>query len=108
MLLLSPDQCFMRIGETHSPEIWHGIGLGPHHVIEDPEIQVLQGCTHPKDIVISANDPDGAGFLQHPAAGGEPFTRETVVLRKAGEPVPIRIHSGNFGLVGAPEILLKL
>src|SRR3546814_15636675 len=69
----------MRIGETRALEIGHGIGLAPDNVVKDPEAPILQRCSHPKNVVVAADYPDGAVGLQYAPRLLQPGMGEGVV-----------------------------
>src|SRR3546814_1364661 len=81
----------MRIGETRALEIGHGIGLAPDNVVKDPEAPILQRCSHPKNVVVAADYPDGAVGLQYAPRLLQPGMGEGVVSAQRIEFVPIII-----------------
>ena len=62
--LLRPDHGFVRIGEPHAAEIWHGIVFDPYNIIQNPKSQVLHDRADTINIVIRPDDPDRAGVFQ--------------------------------------------
>src|SRR5690606_31901726 len=104
----SPDQRLVRIGEPLTAEIRHRVRLTPDDVVLDPEPQVLQGHAEAEDIVVRANDPNGAIALQHSATLAEPCPREPVVILKIGELVPLVVDAIDTGIVWPQKILVEL
>ena len=98
----------MRVGEAAALEIGHGIGLAPHHIVQDPEAQILQRRADAENIVIGADHPDGAAVLQHPPRGGQPFAGEAVIVGEAVELVPMIVDRIDLGLVGAAQFAAQL
>jgi hypothetical protein len=98
----------MRIGKAHPAEIGHGVVLDPDDIVQDPEIQILQDGPHPVNIVVRADDPDGAGILEHPPAGLQPGAGEGVVLGEAGEAVPLVVDGVYQAVVRTPQLALQL
>jgi hypothetical protein len=98
----------MRVGEAAALEVGHGIGLAPHHIVEDPEAQVLQDGADAEDVVIGADHPDRAIVAQHMARRAQPVAGELVIGRKAAELVPVIVHRIDLGLVGAVQLTLEL
>jgi hypothetical protein len=98
----------MRIGEAAAAKVRHRVDFAPHHVVENPEIQVLQDRADPKNVVIGADHPQRAGGLEHALAGGKPRARERIIGGKAREPVPLVVDGVDLGMVGALEIALEL
>ena len=98
----------MRVGEAFAAEIRHRVGLAPHHVVQDPEIEVLQRRADPEDVVVGADHPQGRGLLHHAAAGGKPGAGEGVVIGKARELVPVVIDGVDAAVVGARQRALEL
>ena len=52
-----PDQRLVRVGEAAAAEIRHRVDLAPHHVVEDPEAEILQDRADAEDVVIGADHP---------------------------------------------------
>ncbi len=103
-----PDHGLVRIGEAAAAEIRHRIGLAPDHVVEDPEAEILHDRADAEDVVIGADHPDGAGRLQHAAAGGEPGFGEIVIGGEAGELVPVVGDRIDVRIVRALQIAGEL
>src|SRR5213078_1138086 len=85
----APQQSFMRVGEAAAAEIRHRVGLAPDDVVEDPETEILQCRADPEDVVVGADDPQPAIWLQQAPARPEPSMAEPVVFVEPGELVPI-------------------
>ena len=85
-----------------------GFDLAPHHVVEDPEAEILQDRADAEDVVIGADHPQRAGGLQHAPAGGQPGAGEFVVGREARELVPVVVDGVDLGIVGTLEVALEL
>ncbi len=103
-----PDQRLMRIGEAPPAKVRHGIGLAPDHVVEHPEAEILQRRADAEDVVIAADDPQRAGWLQHAAAGGKPVAGEGVVGGEASELVPIVVDGVDAAVVGPEQLAVEL
>ena len=93
----SPDQGLVGVGETRAAEIRHRVDLAPDHVVEDPEIVVLQGRADAEDVVIRADDPQRPVRLQKAARRLEPAMGEHVVMGEAFELVPSRRRRHRHG-----------
>ena len=98
----------MRVGETGSAEIGHRVGLAPHDVVQDPEVRVLQQGADAIDVVIAANDPDGAVVLEDAPGLGEPLTGEIVIGRQAIELVPLVIAGVDLAPLGPEQVATEL
>ncbi len=103
-----PDQRLMRIGEAAAAEIRHRVCLAPHHVVQDPEAQILQDRADAEDVVVGADHPQGAGVLQHAARLGQPVAGEAVVVGEAAELVPGIVDGVDLGLVRTAKLVLEL
>ncbi len=103
-----PDHGLVRIGKAAAAKVRHRIGLAPDHVVEDPEADILQDRSDPKNVVIGADHPQRGGRLHHAPAGDEPGAGEVVIGRKAGEFVPVVIDRIDAGIVGTLEIAAQL
>ena len=99
-----PDQRLVRVGEAAAAEIRHRVGFAPHHVVQDPEAEILQDRADAEDVVIGADHPERAGGLHHAAAGAEPGAGEFVVGREARELVPVVVDRIDLGIVGTLEV----
>ena len=53
-----------------------GLDLAPHHVVQNPEAQILQDRADAENVVIGADHPDRAGRLQHAARRAQPVAGE--------------------------------
>ncbi len=98
----------MRIGEAAATEVRHRVGLAPHDVVEDPEIEVLQSGTDAKDVVVRADHPERRGLLHDATHREQPRARERVVVREARELVPVVVDRIDETLVRAREPALEL
>jgi hypothetical protein len=107
-ILGRPDQRLMRVGEAAALEVGHGIGFAPHHVIEDPEAQVLQRGADAENVVIGADHPQRAGILQAAARRHQPFAGEAVIDFKGTELVPMIVDRIHLGLVGPAQFAAQL
>jgi len=96
------------IGETYAAEVWHGVALDPHNVIQNPVAQVLQDAAYAVDIVIRPNYPKRSGGFEHSPALAEPPAREVIVGFKAFEFIPVLGNSIHLADVRPPEITLQL
>ncbi len=94
-----PDQRLVRIGEAAAAEVRHRIDLPPHHVVQDPEAQILQRRAKTEHVVIGADDPQRAVGLQHAAAFRQPRAAEFVVLRERAELVPLVVDAVDARVV---------
>ena len=103
-----PDQRLMRIGQTLALEIRHRVGLAPDHIVQNPEALVLQLRPQPEDVVIAADHPDRAIGLKQPLGRRQPVAGEGVIGGKAGELVPVVVHSVHDRVVGAQQFALQL
>ena len=103
-----PDQRLVRVGEAPAAKVRHRVRLPPHHVVENPEAEVLQDRADAEDVVIGADHPQRAGRLEHALAGGKPGAGELVVGREARELVPVVVDRVDLGIVGALEVALEL
>ncbi len=103
-----PDQRLVRVGEAAPAEIRHRVGLAPHHVVEDPEAQVLQDGADAEDVVVGADHPDRAVLLQQPPALAEPAPGEGVVGGEVAEPVPVLVHRVHQAVVGPAQLAAEL
>src|SRR6516164_3560417 len=98
----------MRIGEAPPPEIRHGVGLAPHHVVQHPEAEVLKDGTDAEDVVIAADHPERTFRLQHPAASAKPCGGEVVVCCKTSELVPFVVDAVDLLVVGPKQFVVDL
>ena len=98
----------MGVGEAAAAEVGHGVGLAPDDVVQDPEAEILQDASDAEDVVIGADDPDGAVLLQQAAALAEPGAGEAVVFGEVGEAVPVVVDAVHQAVVGAAEFALEL
>ena len=98
----------MRIGQAFAAEIWHWVGLAPHHVVQNPEPLVLQLSAHTEHVVIAANHPDRTIRFQKATRGRQPRFGEIVVNLKAFELVPIIVDGIDLGIVRAVKITTQL
>ena len=57
LVLRAPDQRLMGVGEAAAAEVRHRVGLAPHHVVQDPEAEILQHGTDAKDVMVGADHP---------------------------------------------------
>jgi hypothetical protein len=89
LTLAGPDQRLMRVGEAGAFEIGHRVGLAPDDVVEDPEALVLQGCADAEDVVIAADNPDGAIGLQDATGLRQPSLGKAIITAQRVELVPI-------------------
>ncbi len=105
---LGPDQGLVGVGESHAAEVRHGVGLDPDDVIQYPKAQVLEDGPHPEDVVVGADDPQGAGALEDTAAGCQPVVGKSVIGFKILKPVPFVVHGLDAGEIRPPELLAKL
>ena len=103
-----PDHGLVRVGEAAAAEIRHRVGLAPDHVVEDPEAEILHDRADAENVVVGADHPDGAGRLQHAAAGGEPAFGEVVVGGEARELVPVVGDRIDVRIVRALQIVGEL
>ena len=103
-----PDHGLVRIGEAPAAEVRHRVGLAPHHVVQDPEAEVLQDRADAEDVVVGADDPDCRRWLHQPAHRHQPGAREVVIGRKARKLVPVIVDRVDLGVVGALEVALEL
>src|SRR5690606_20687803 len=103
-----PDHGFMGVLETAALKVWHRIGLAPDDIIEQPEVQVLHDRANAENIVIGADDPNGAIWLEHTAARQEPSTGEGIISFERSKLVPFIIHCINKRLVWAMKRTTKL
>ena len=92
----------MRIGEARPAKIRHGISLAPNHVVQHPKSHILDQGTQPIDIVITANDPDGAAILENTAALRQPLPTKGVIGLEEGS--VITDIQGCFSLSNAVNI----
>ena len=98
----------MRVGEAAAAEVRHRIGLAPHHVVENPEAEILQDRADAEDVVIGADHPQRRRRLHHAAAGDQPGAGEVVIGGKARELVPVVVDRVDARIVGTLEVALKL
>ena len=91
----------MCIGETPPTEIRHGIGFPPDHVIQNPEIQILKNRTNPKNIMVTANDPDGSIRLEYTPCLGQPGMTERVISCERIELIPLFLDRIDMRMVGS-------
>jgi len=103
-----PDQGLVRIGETPPAKIRHGVRLAPHHVVEDPEAQILQDRADAEDVVVRPDHPERGRALHHAPAGNEPRAGEIVVGGEARELVPRVIDRVDARIVRTLEVALQL
>src|ERR1700693_3644561 len=104
LLARRPDERLMRVGEAAAAEVRHGVGLAPHHIVEDPKVELLQEGAAAKDVVVGADDPQRGVSLHHAAAGGEPLAGEAVIGLEARALVPGVVDRGPLG--GVPALHL--
>ena len=60
------------------------------------------------DVVVAADDPDGARVFEHAAAGGQPVLGEAVIGGEVFKVVPVGVYAVDARHVGPPEVLLQL
>jgi hypothetical protein len=96
------------IREALAPEVRHRVGLAPHDVVEDPEVEILQGRADPEDVVIGPDHPKGGVPLHHAAHGEQPGAGERIVGREARELVPVVVDGVDHAVVGTHEGALEL
>ena len=89
LILFRPNQGFMGIGKADASEIGHRVAFDPYYVIKDPIAQILHCFTNCKDIMIGADDPNGACVFQYPLTLGQPSFRKIVILIKISKLVPV-------------------
>jgi hypothetical protein len=98
----------MRVGKALAAKIRHRVGLAPDNVVKHPEAEVLQRRTHPENIVIAADYPQGAGILEKTLRGAQPGDGEAVIFGKAREPVPFFLDAVDARIVRAVQFAGKL
>ena len=103
-----PDQGLVRIGEAPPAKIRHRIGFAPHHIVQNPEPQILQDRADAEDVVIGADHPERCRGLHQPPAGEQPGAGEVVIGGKARKLVPVIIDGIDARVVGPLEIALEL
>ena len=106
--LLRPQQRLMRVCKAHAAKVWHRVGLHPHHIVQDPVLQILQHCAHAVNVVVAANHPKCAGVLQHAPAALQPRTRECIVCGKIFKLIPRIRNRSHTRAVRPVERLLQL
>ena len=106
--LRGPDHGLVRIGEAAALEVRHRVGLAPHDVVQDPEVEILQGRADAEDVVIGADHPERRVLLHHAAHGDKPGAGERVVVGKARELVPVVVDRVDEALVRTRERLFEL
>jgi hypothetical protein len=94
--------------KRRAAEVRHRVGLAPDHVVEHPEIEILQRRADAEDVVVRADHPDRAIGLQDAARRLQPGPGERVVVGKALELVPVVVDGIDLALVGPGEALLEL
>ncbi len=103
-----PDQGLVGIAEARALEVRHRVRLAPDDVVHHPEAHVLHGDAEAEDVVIGADDPDGAIVLQHAPAFLHPGAGELVVGFETGELVPLVIDRVDLGIVRAQQVAAQL
>ena len=103
-----PDHRLMGVGEAPAAEVRHRVGLAPDDVVENPEAQILQNRPDAKDVVVRADDHDGAVRLHRPPGGAEPSPRERVVFGEIGELVPVVVDRVDQALIRPRKSALEL
>ena len=98
----------MGVGKAAATEIWHRVGLAPDHIIEDPVANILERRAHAENIVIAADNPEGAGGFQHAFRGGQPGLGETVISGQIIKPVPGLINPINPAMIRARQLPTQL
>ena len=103
-----PDHGLVRIGEAAAAEVRHRVGLAPHHVVQDPEAEVLQDRADAENVVIGADHPQRRRRLHHAPRRHQPGAGEVVIGRKARKLVPIVVDRVDFTVVGTFQVALEL
>jgi len=85
MVAVGNGDGFVGVGKTPPLEIGHRIGLAPDHVVEHPETKILQLGADPENIMITADNPEGAVRLQDMARRRQPGSGKLVIVGKAVE-----------------------
>src|ERR1051325_2863524 len=98
----------MRVGKAATAEIRHRVGLAPDDVVEHPETEILQHRADTEDVVIGADDPKRAAWLEEPPALAEPGAREAVIGGEIGKLVPIRLDAIDPAVIRPVQIAAEL
>ena len=64
MLLGAPNHRFVRVGKALAAKVGHRIGFDPNDVVEQPEAEILKCRANAEYVVIRANYPQRAIWLQ--------------------------------------------
>ena len=103
-----PDHGLVRVGEATAAEVRHRVGLAPHDVVEEPEVEILQGRADPEDVVVGADHPQRRVLFHDAAHAREPGAGEAVVIGEARELVPVVVDGVDEALVRARQRLFEL
>ena len=98
----------MRVGEPPSTKIWHRVCFAPDHIIQNPEIKILQNLADTENIVIAANNPYRTIRLENTSRLFQPCMAEGVIGGECVKLVPRLGHRINMRLVWTREIAAKL
>ena len=103
-----PDQRFMCVGEARAAKIRHRVRFPPHHIVHDPEAEILERRANTEDVVIGADHPDRAGILQRAPRRVHPVAGERIIGLEAREFVPVVVDRVHLRLVGPGQPAAKL
>ena len=103
-----PNQRFVGVGEAAASEVRHRVGLAPNHVVQDPKTQILQRRANPKDVVIAADHPKRAVWLECPPAGAEPGMGKRVIAVEVREFIPVMVYPIDPAVIGPQQFAIEL
>src|SRR5208282_69250 len=108
LILGTPDEGLVRIGEATATEIRHWVRLAPDHVVQDPEAELLKDSTDAEDVVVAADHPKGAVVLEGAPYGREPGMGERVVGGEIVELVPCGVDAIDAAIVRPVKLAREL
>src|SRR5688572_8839134 len=98
----------MRVREAATTELRHRVRFAPDYIVEDPETEILQDIAQAENVVVTADDPDGAVGFEYASCGHEPFAGKFIIGFQALELVPVVVDPVNAGIVGAMKLAVEL
>ena len=108
LALCRPNQGFMCVGKASATEIWHRVGFTPNHIIQNPIAQILQQTPKTKNIMVAANNPQGAVIFEDTPAFFQPCLTQLIISSETVKLVPVIIYRINNRLIRPGQIARQL